>query len=313
MSGAGNGTSNYGFTNEYTSQGLIYLRARTYSPYLKQFIQADPIVPNPYKPWQWNHYTYSRNNPVNYTDPSGMCAQGDQPCLKAAQRLFEDYGWYFVGQWQIAEIELLRDAAKEIAGFFDNHGGNGQARMRGAISPVWFSRGGLFWNWLGRHHVVAREVYLVSPFSIGNIIHESAHALDNLTGSSIYASIFGGGPSDDMARSLGMDPTRCTLRFSCSKYIDMLRDAKSEPPPTDYGLHGPSEDFADSFMLLISNDATMRQKAPIRSNWITNYIEHETRTRSAYEGNPYQYLWFTRQPIPIPECSIPKALTTPQP
>ncbi len=44
---------------------------RGYNTYLNQFIQADTIVPNPHQPWQWNRYTYSRDNPINFTDPSG--------------------------------------------------------------------------------------------------------------------------------------------------------------------------------------------------------------------------------------------------
>lgn len=43
--------------------------------YLNQWIQPDPIVPDPFTPADWNRYAYVRNNPVNYTDPSGMYAQ----------------------------------------------------------------------------------------------------------------------------------------------------------------------------------------------------------------------------------------------
>ncbi len=63
----------YGYTNEYTDSyiKLIYLRSRMYDPYLNQFIQPDTIVPNPYIPADWNKYTYVRDNPINYTDPTG--------------------------------------------------------------------------------------------------------------------------------------------------------------------------------------------------------------------------------------------------
>lgn len=311
------GSSNtaYGFTGEWTDgTGLVNLRARYYAPYLNQFIQPDPIVPDPDKPWEWNRYPYARNNPVNFTDPSGLCVRGDQPCLKAAQKLFEDYGWYFVGQWQVAEIELLRDAAKEIAEFFDDHGGNGQARMRGAMSPAWFTGGSLPWIISGYHHVQAQTVFLLRGFSKEAVIHESAHVLDNLAGSGFFdASIRGGGPSDEMARSLGVDPAQCFFRFSCSKkYVDLLKEAGAELPPSEYARNGPSEDFAVTFEYLVTGNGAM-QKAPVRSDWMARFIEGSNSTRPAYQGNPYQYLWFLPQPIPVPECSLPQVLVTPQP
>jgi hypothetical protein len=41
--------------------------------YLNHFTQPDSIVPDPYNPLDWNRYSYARNNPVKYTDPSGHC------------------------------------------------------------------------------------------------------------------------------------------------------------------------------------------------------------------------------------------------
>jgi hypothetical protein len=92
------------------------------------------------------------------------------------------------------------------------------------------------------------------------------HILDNLTGDSIFASIFGGEPSDDMARHLGVDPAQCTLRFRCSKYEKMLRDVESELPISVYASRGPSEDFAVTFEQLIINEAVTIEKTPIRSH-----------------------------------------------
>jgi len=39
--------------------------------YLNQLVQADTTVPNLQIPEDWNLYTYKRDNPVNYTDPTG--------------------------------------------------------------------------------------------------------------------------------------------------------------------------------------------------------------------------------------------------
>jgi RHS repeat-associated protein len=70
--------TSYGFTAEYTDSyiKLIYLRSRMYSPYLNQFIQPDTIVPDPRIPADWNKYAYVRNNPINFTDPSGQTPYG---------------------------------------------------------------------------------------------------------------------------------------------------------------------------------------------------------------------------------------------
>ena len=50
---------------------LIYMNARYMDPSLGVFITPDTIVQNPYDPQCLNRYSYCRNNPIMYTDPSG--------------------------------------------------------------------------------------------------------------------------------------------------------------------------------------------------------------------------------------------------
>jgi RHS repeat-associated protein len=84
------GASNAG-RFQYTGQtwlsevGLYYYKARMYSPTLGRFMQTDPIGYGGDGP---NLYAYTRNDPVNWTDPSGLtstrCAAdawvcGDRP------------------------------------------------------------------------------------------------------------------------------------------------------------------------------------------------------------------------------------------
>ncbi len=57
------------------STGLMHYNARYYDPLVGRFISADTIVPNPANPQDLNRYTYVRNNPVRYTDPTGHCTQ----------------------------------------------------------------------------------------------------------------------------------------------------------------------------------------------------------------------------------------------
>jgi RHS repeat-associated protein len=53
------------------STGLYYYEARYYDPTLGRFISADTIVPHMLDPQSLNRYTYTRNNPLIYTDPTG--------------------------------------------------------------------------------------------------------------------------------------------------------------------------------------------------------------------------------------------------
>jgi RHS repeat-associated protein len=62
------------------STGLTHLGAREYDPELGRFMSVDPIM-DLSDPQQMNGYTYSDNNPVTFSDPTGM-------------RMTEgDYGW----------------------------------------------------------------------------------------------------------------------------------------------------------------------------------------------------------------------------
>ena len=51
--------------------GLIYMNARYYHPQLGRFVSPDTIVPEPGEPQSYNRYSYVRNSPMNFTDPTG--------------------------------------------------------------------------------------------------------------------------------------------------------------------------------------------------------------------------------------------------
>jgi RHS repeat-associated protein len=51
--------------------GLYYYNARYYDATFGRFISADTIVQSIFNPQCFNRYTYSMNNPLKYTDPSG--------------------------------------------------------------------------------------------------------------------------------------------------------------------------------------------------------------------------------------------------
>jgi len=65
--------ANYTFTGkeEDDEVGLYNYNARLYDPVLGRFISPDSIVQAPEDPQSLNHYSYVRNNPLKYIDPTG--------------------------------------------------------------------------------------------------------------------------------------------------------------------------------------------------------------------------------------------------
>ena len=51
--------------------GIYHYGARFYSPKIGRFLSADTIVPGYANPQNLNRYSYVRNNPLRYTDPTG--------------------------------------------------------------------------------------------------------------------------------------------------------------------------------------------------------------------------------------------------
>jgi RHS repeat-associated protein len=63
--------------------GLYFYNARWYDPYLNRWIQPDSIIPDQYNPLDYDRYSYVRNNPVIYTDPTGHdvgCSAANPAC-----------------------------------------------------------------------------------------------------------------------------------------------------------------------------------------------------------------------------------------
>lgn len=72
LTSVGTGTTMYGFTGEQRDPtGLVYLRARFYSPELGIFLSRDPFPGFLTQPASLTPYQYAFKNPVRYTDPSG--------------------------------------------------------------------------------------------------------------------------------------------------------------------------------------------------------------------------------------------------
>ncbi len=65
--------SGFAFTGQRldSTTGLYYFHARYYDPELGRFTQPDTIVQAPSDPQSLNRYSYCRNNPIKFVDPTG--------------------------------------------------------------------------------------------------------------------------------------------------------------------------------------------------------------------------------------------------
>jgi len=86
-------TNNMGFTGEYTgpSDGVVWLRARSYQPEIGQFLQRDSFAGFADDPQSLNRYAYTEGNPLGATDPSGHFT-GTRPSPADSARAYNDLG-----------------------------------------------------------------------------------------------------------------------------------------------------------------------------------------------------------------------------
>jgi len=118
-----NGTTppTYRFTgqrSEESTLGSLYdYGARFYSPAIGRFLSADTIVPEPGNPQSLNRYAYVLNNPLRYTDPTGLFSEEEimkffgveswEDVLKLFQKGGEIEGrWGWLAILKKADLEL---------------------------------------------------------------------------------------------------------------------------------------------------------------------------------------------------------------
>ncbi|MFC1925132.1 LamG-like jellyroll fold domain-containing protein [Chloroflexota bacterium] len=76
--------------------GLYFYNARYYDSTIGRFISSDSIVPDAKDPQSWNHYSYCLNNPLRYTDPTGMYSEEElkQWFGEAQYNEWDKYDWF---------------------------------------------------------------------------------------------------------------------------------------------------------------------------------------------------------------------------
>ncbi len=99
---SGASTTPYGYTGEYTTNDLVYLRARHYDPAMGRFLTRDTWMGDYNRPLSLNRWMYVEENPINLTDPSGRCGEpGESPCPdwweNESHLYVEGYGYFDAG------------------------------------------------------------------------------------------------------------------------------------------------------------------------------------------------------------------------
>jgi RHS repeat-associated protein/uncharacterized repeat protein (TIGR01451 family) len=194
---------------EMAGLGIYHYGARFYSPKLGRFLSPDRIVPGYANPQNLNHFSYVRNNPLLYIDPSGEipceyyggygCTTGRLPT--ATEELQNDFGITLDGgnpsnNWTIQRKITVLTAARltgwRLAKARGAHESAGQA-FRSAYDTVNITWGGggaseicaqntgggcttsryqiNFWSFAGDNDNTPLR-------SVKHVVHELGHAYD---------------------------------------------------------------------------------------------------------------------------------------
>lgn len=100
-SGTGTPITPRGYTGHehIDSAGVIHMNARLFDPALGRFLQPDPVIQAPGNTQSWNAYSYVLNNPLRYTDPTGMLGVEERQWVAAAVAIVAAvFGQYYITQ-----------------------------------------------------------------------------------------------------------------------------------------------------------------------------------------------------------------------
>src|SRR5258707_4402837 len=121
------------------SNGLLYMRARYYNPYICRFINADPSGFS----GGLNFYAYADGNPISMLDPFGLCSGGEE----GGGSYWHGVGQVFAGYGDAA-AGLAKGTANAIINFDDTFEalGNAIAHPGQTGQAIWNSVGNTFNN-----------------------------------------------------------------------------------------------------------------------------------------------------------------------
>jgi RHS repeat-associated protein len=294
--------TDFGYTGQRNLDsgiGLMDYKARFYSPYINRFVQPDTLIPGMFNPQNLNRFSYVRNNPIRYTDPSGHAiCMDDGYCGKPSDTAYKnkiikniqkDYGITFSGKWKQKDKLAALTGVIVVAGALSKLSGLSAAdTFTGAFGNLTFSlTTGSGNKWSGQRSTNPSGVSFVS----GNagldprlVAHELAHVFN--------AMYVNGGHSNSPYSALG----GATITDSAGKWVTGLTYDSAEKvtkwtrgyrgyQTAPSGLyddpalyHGPvdwddansvGEEYADMFMNWAFNSFAPTSSGAARHNWMS--------------------------------------------
>ncbi len=275
---SGTTPTTYRFTGQRleSSFGLYYYGARWYDPYLNRWIQPDPIISNKYNSTDLDRYSYVRNNPTNYIDPTGnKPCDGNNTSLDQCNGITNDdliqvlkivYRWKVIGNWTKKELNNLIDSANYVEKGVDLlTNGNGKGWMYSTMSNISFVHtsgtdfvleqiGNIFNNGLPIAGMVpfdSSSVYLYQgEINFATVTHELGHVWDINSGNGICPATWcGGGLADDLTVNEGGNSSG--VRWTNGTSGVPIDNQWSMYGPGYYGNTSTADYFAESFEWLL--------------------------------------------------------------
>ncbi|HBA92113.1 MAG TPA: hypothetical protein DCZ08_10335 [Anaerolineaceae bacterium] len=274
---SGTTATDYRYTGQRSEAeiGLYYYVARFYDPVLGRFISADSIVPEPYNPQDWDRYSYTLNDPVNHTDPTGhdTCDE-DGNC-------YNNNGWYpAVGkhfsvtytwkkmiktnyginmekgdkEWDSPNLRLMYGSLGIVN---TSTSGNLRAMAAGSTFKLMehASGGGDYYGVTHTQRPTGIDFYTkgTQPLRQMNIYHEVGHLLDNVPGTwDVFTNAV---KSQNNPSWVGSDQKINPEALLMSRVKD-----PNYPPVAarqTYSNFGPSEQWADAFANYVAGNINL--------------------------------------------------------